>query len=104
MRTFAIENSSQFRADGPPDLTSAQWAEDFNETKLYGARTGSLRTPEQTQNGLFYAENPGQQINRNVRRVATDHNLSLVDTARLFAQVYVTIADAQMTTWNSKYL
>ena len=24
MRTFAIESSSQFRADGPPDLTSAQ--------------------------------------------------------------------------------
>ena len=44
----------------------------------------------------------GQQINRNVRRVASDHNLSLVDSARFFAQVYVTIADAQMTTWNSK--
>ena len=103
MRTFAIENSSQFRADGPPDLTSSQWAEDFNETKSYGALTGSLRTPEQTQNALFYAENPGRQINRNVRRVATDHHLSLIDSARFFAQVYVTIADAQMTTWNSKY-
>ena len=103
MRTFALENSTHFRAEPPPDLTSAQWAEDFNRTKLYGALTGSLRTPEQTENGLFYAENPGQQINRNVRRVATDHNLSLVDAARFFAQVYVTIADAQMTTWNSKY-
>ena len=103
MRTFAIESSSQFRADGPPDLTSAQWAEDLNETKSYGALIGSLRTPQQTANGLFYAENPGRQINRNVRRVAIDHHLSLVDSARFFAQVYVTIADAQMTTWNSKY-
>lgn len=103
MRTFAIENSTRYRAEPPPDLTSAQWADDFNTTKLYGALTGSLRTPEQTANGLFYAENPGQQINRNVRRVAADHGLTLVDAARFFAQVYVTIADAQMTTWNSKY-
>ena len=103
MRTFAIESSLQFRADGPPDLTSAQWAEDLNETKSYGALSGSLRTQQQTENGLFYAENPGRQINRNVRRVASDHRLSLVDSARFFAQVYVTIADAQMTTWNSKY-
>ena len=103
MRPFAIESNSQFRADGPPNLTSAQWVEDFDETKSYGALTGSLRTPAQTDNGRFYAENAGQQINRNVRLIATDQNLSLVDSARFFAQVYVTIADAQMTTWNSKY-
>ena len=103
VRPFAIESALQFRAPGPPNLTSARWAEDFNETKSYGALTGSLRTPAQTDNGLFYAENPGQQINRNVRMIATDHNLSLVDSARFFAQVYVTIIDAQITTWSSKY-
>jgi hypothetical protein len=103
MRTFAIEDATQFRADGPPSLTSAQWAEDFNEVKLYGALTDSLRTPEQTVNALFFVENPGQQISRNAGRVATEHNLSLVDSARFFAQVYVTIADAEITTWNSKY-
>ena len=103
MRTFAIDNSTQFRADPPPDLSSAQWADDFNLTKQYGALNGSLRTPEQTAHGLFFAENPGQQINRNVRAVASEHKLSLTESARFFAQVYVTIADAQMTTWNSKY-
>src|SRR5262249_7943024 len=46
---------------------------------------------------------PGAQQNRNVRLIALAHNLSLVDSARFFAQVYVTMADAQMTTWNSKY-
>jgi hypothetical protein len=103
MRTFGIENSAQFRADGPPNLTSSQWADDYNETKAYGVLTGSLRTPDQTVNGQFFAENPGVQINRNISRVASDYHLSLVDGARFFAQVYVTIADAQMTTWNSKY-
>jgi hypothetical protein len=100
---FAIESPSQFRADGPPNLTSAQWAEDMNETKAFGALNNSARSTAQTVNGLFYAENPGRQLNRNARLIASDHNLSVVDTARFLAQVYVTIVDAQITTWNSKY-
>ncbi|HEX5108769.1 MAG TPA: hypothetical protein VFV95_09995 [Vicinamibacterales bacterium] len=103
MKTFAIDSATQFRADGPPDLTSAQWADDFNETKHYGALTNSLRTPLQTQIGQFFAENPGAQTNRNVRQVAIAHGLSVADSARFFAQAYVTMADAQITTWNSKY-
>jgi len=103
MRTFAIKSATQFRADGPPNLTSAQWADDFNETKNYGALNNSLRTPLQTQIGQFFAENPGAQTNRNVRNVATAYGLSVADSARFFAQVYVTMADAQITTWNSKY-
>jgi hypothetical protein len=35
MKTFASQSATQFRADGPPDLTSPQWAEDFNEVKAY---------------------------------------------------------------------
>ena len=103
MRPFGIESAEQFRADGPPNLTSAQWADDFNEVKEFGALTGSSRTPEQTEIGLFYMENPGQQINRNIRLIAAAHNLSVVDSARFYAQVYVAIADAQITTWNGKY-
>jgi hypothetical protein len=103
MRPFAIESASQFRADGPPNLTSAQWADDLNETKAYGALTGSIRTPEQTAIGQFYAENPGAWFGRNVRNIATAYQLSVADSARFFAQVFVTAADALITTWNSKY-
>jgi hypothetical protein len=103
MRPFAIESPFQFRADGPPNLTSAQWAEDMNETKSYGALNGSLRTPEQTEIGQFYAENPGLQFGRNVRLIATSHGLSVADSARLFAQIFVTTADALITAWDSKY-
>lgn len=103
MKPFAIESASQFRADGPPSLTSAQWAEDLNEVKAYGALSGSLRTPEQTAIGLFYTENPGAQFSRNVRLIATSHELSVADSARLFAQIFVTAADSLITAWDSKY-
>ena len=103
MKPFAIESATQFRADGPPNLTSAQWADDFDETKNYGSLNNSLRTPRQTQIGQFFAENPGVQGNRFVQTVATAYGLSVADSARFFAQLYVTMADAEITTWNSKY-
>src|SRR2546427_13310401 len=59
---FSILRPSQFRADGPPRLRSKRWAKDFNEVKEFGALNGSLRTPEQTEIGLFYG-----LINANVQ-------------------------------------
>jgi hypothetical protein len=103
LKPFAIESASQFRADGPPNLTSAQWAEDLNEAKAYGSLNGSERTPEQTEIGQFYAENPGSQFGRNVRGIAIAYQLSVADSARLFAQVFVTVADSLITAWDSKY-
>ena len=38
VRPFLIESASQFRTDGPQALTSAAWAEDFNEVKALGSR------------------------------------------------------------------
>ena len=102
-KTFGIKDATQFRAPGPANLTSAKWAQDYNETKAYGAATGSLRTATQTGIGLFYAENPGLQGNRNIYDTAAPHNFSVADSARFYAQLYVTMADAQITTWNSKY-
>jgi hypothetical protein len=103
MRPFAIQSPSQFRADGPPNLTSAQWAEDFNEVKAFGGLNDSLRTPQQTAIGWFYVENPGAQVNRNIRGIAASHDLSIADSARFFAQAYVTIADSLISCWDSKF-
>ena len=103
MKPFSLQSPSQFRADGPPNLTSAQWVEDFNEVKAFGALSGSLRTPQQTTIGQFYTENPGLQINRNIRGIAAAHRLSIADSARFYAQAYVTIADSLIACWDSKY-
>jgi hypothetical protein len=104
MKPLAIESPSQFRAYGPPNLTSAQWAKDFNETKEFGALNGSRRTPEQTEIGLFYTEAAATQGSRSLRRfVAVQEHWSVADSARLFAQVYVTAADSDITCWDSKY-
>ena len=103
LRPFTLNSPSQFRAPGPPPLASKRWGRDFNETRLYGAHDNSARSPLQTEIGLFYAENPGNQLSRNIRLIATAHGLSLAENARFFAQLYVTIGDAVIAGWDSKF-
>src|SRR5438477_1699942 len=58
--TGARRAASDFmdRIEPPLSLESEEWAEDYNLTKSYGALNGSLRTPEQTEIGLFWSAPP----------------------------------------------
>jgi hypothetical protein len=104
LKPFAVESPSQFRADGPPSLTSEQWAEDYNETKTFGgdAAHSPTRTQAQTDIGWYYTDNPGAYGNRIIRQIAADQHLDLADSARYFAQTYVTLADTFINCWDSK--
>ena len=103
-KPFALKSPDQFRPAGPPSLTSHKWAEVYNETKDYGALNNSLRTPEQTEIGLFYGvENGTIQYNRIFRNFAAAQGFSLADSARFFAQLYVTQADAFIACFDGKY-
>ena len=103
MRPFALQSPSQFRAEGPPHLTSAQWAEDLNEVKAMGVLNGSSRTPEQTEIGRFYAEHPGAQLIRSLREFAAAQSMSVADRARLLAILHISAADALIAVFDSKY-
>jgi photosystem II stability/assembly factor-like uncharacterized protein len=104
LRPFSLTSPSQFRAEGPPSLTSDVYTRDFNEVKRYGSRDSSYTTPAQREMARFYTENPNVQMARNIRLFAASRGLSLADNARLFAQLYVTIGDALITGFESKYL
>ena len=103
MRPFAMETASQFRADGPPALTSHQYTEDFNEIKNLGCLDCPARTEEQRVIGLFYTDPALAQTGRAFRQVAHDYPMSLADNARLFAMLYVALADAAIGSVESKY-
>ncbi|HEX8246601.1 MAG TPA: vanadium-dependent haloperoxidase [Pyrinomonadaceae bacterium] len=103
MRPFMIESPSQFRAAGLPSLTSDEWARDYNETKNYGALNSSVRSPAQTEIGRFYAEHTGAQYSRILRSFAAGQRLSVADQARLFAMLYLAMADSLIAGWDSKY-
>jgi len=103
MRPFAIGSPSQFRPDPPPALNTDQWAVDYNEVKRLGALNSAERTPEQTALARFYLDPGVVQAGRGFRKLALDRGLSLADNARLFALLYVTIADSAIAGWEAKY-
>lgn len=103
VQPFVLDSPSQFRAEPPPALTSDTWARDYNEVKSLGPATGSTRTPEQTDIGRFWSDQPILQWNRAWRNISIEHGLSLQDNARFFAMLATASADAIIACWDSKF-
>jgi len=101
---FTMTGPAQFLPDeGPTPLDSQEWIDDYNQAKALGAINSSVRTPEQTEIGLFWTEHTGQQYGRAFRKLATDQGLNTSDTARLMAMLWAAYADAGIGCWNAKF-
>lgn len=102
IKPFSLTSNSQFRAPGPPALTSATYTADLNETMSLGSATSTTRTAAQTEIARFYTEPPPAYWSRNLRRFAmTDH--SMAEQARLLALLHVVQSDAGNACFESKY-
>jgi hypothetical protein len=103
MKPFAMARPSQFRAEGPPDLTSERYADDLSATQSLGDINSTTRTAAETEVGLFHTESPVTFWARNVRAFAATQNLDVAASARLFAMVFVAFADSSIACWDSKF-
>lgn len=90
-----------FPDEGPTPLDSQDWIDDYNETKTLGALNSTVRTPAQTEIGLFWTEHTGRQYARAFRKLASDRELSTSDSARLMAMLWAAYADAGIGCWNA---
>src|SRR5262245_5263608 len=99
---FTLTRPSQFRAEGPPALTSHQYARDYREVKAIGALSNSSRTPAQTDLAHFWNLNYVVVLNQLLRDVADAHVEEIGHSARLLALAAMAIADAAITAWDSK--
>lgn len=105
---FAMSSSSQFRPPGPPALTSEKWATDYNEVKTFGPATGSVRTADQSNIALFWADGAGTETppghwNTLAQDVGADLGNTMEQNARLFALLNIAMADAAICAWDAKY-
>jgi hypothetical protein len=103
VRPLTLTSNDQFRPDGPNPLTSAAYAEDFNEVKAYGRIDSAVRTPEQTQTALFWADHGARQWPRAERALALEKGLGLAESARMLALAQVANADALLACFDGKY-
>ena len=101
---FVLKSGDQFRPEPPPTLDSEQYAKDYNEIFTIGRLVSPNRTPEQTDIALFWRGSPTQIWNPVIHQALDANPLSLSETARVMALVYLAAADASVACWDSKYV
>ena len=102
-RPWLLKSGDQFRPPPPPALKSELWARDFNETRTVGARSGSTRTPEQTQVAQFWVVTGAPAFNGIIRQAVASKPLDPLASARLMALTYMAFNDALVAVFDAKY-
>jgi hypothetical protein len=98
-----LKSASQFRPGPPPELKSAVWARDYNETKTFGAVNSSVRTAEQTDIARFWATAlPDVHIGV-VSSLARAPGREVTRNARLYAAVTAALNDTEIAVFDAKY-
>ena len=103
MTPWVLARASQFRLPPPYALDSVQYATDLNETKTMGALSGSPRTADQAELALFWQSNTPLTWDRVAAQISAERGLSFRQNVHLFALLNVTMADAVIACWDSKY-
>jgi hypothetical protein len=104
---FGMTSPSQFRPIAPPSLDSAQYAEALNEVKTIGAANSMTRTQEQTDIARMWAFGGGSitppgSWNRIAQSVATETNMTIDQSAHMFALLGMSQVDAAISSWDCK--
>ena len=109
LKPFALITNTQYLPPPPPTLVSADYAEDFEEVKQVGSLASAVRTPEQTQLAQSFASVTSRTAhwalwNHVARDTARSAGLSLIETARAYALLNVSIHDGLQTSHTSKFI
>jgi len=112
LRPFVMETPSQFRAVDHPclDLTSEDYAREFNLVKSVGAQVSETRTHDQLLTGIYWAYDgakglgvPIRQLMQIALQVTQNMGLTSLELARVYALCTVAAADTAISSWDSKY-
>jgi hypothetical protein len=113
VKPFALRSGQQFRVPPPPAMGSPEYTAAFNEVKRLGGDgvgTPTSRTEQQTFIGIFWAYDgtpslcaPPRLYNQIAIQIAEQRRTRDVELARLLALLNVSMADAGVAAWESKY-
>lgn len=105
LNPFFMSYHDMFRPGPPNPINSPEYTVDFNETKLFGSANSNVRTLDQTELGVFWAENSNRGWNEIARQVMGSYNprsQNAWKTARYFALLHGAIADSYISVFESK--
>ena len=105
---FGLPRPYYFMPRRPPELDSQEYADGVNEIKAIGGVNSTVRTAEQTLQARLWASINYKTLwggvwNQVARNAAAQRQLSLIESARLFALLNTTLQDSVQTSMASKY-
>lgn len=106
---FALPTPYYYLPRRPPTLNSQEYADAVNEIKAIGGVDSSVRTEEQTLQAKLWAsvgykDNWAGIWNQVGRFMTMRNKLSLIESARMFALLNVSMMDGVQTAQASKYV
>jgi hypothetical protein len=113
VKPFVMQSASQFRVN-PPAPGSSIYARDYAEVQDLGGdgnTTPTRRTADQTEAGYYWAYDgvpklgvPPRLYNQIATQLAQQQGLDTLTLTRLLMQANVSMADAALACWESKYV
>jgi hypothetical protein len=105
---FGLPRPYYFMPRRPPELDSQEYADAVNDIKAIGGAESTVRTAEQTLQAKLWASVNYKTLwsgvwNQVARKLATQRQLSLIESARLHALVNVAMQDGVQTSMASKF-
>ena len=100
---FALNTGAQFRPNGPATLDSANYATDFTQVKLLGSAGSVTRTSDQTNIARFWNGSQDAVTTWNKTAQNFSAGLTLNQSAKVFAALDVSLADAGIASMDAKY-
>jgi hypothetical protein len=105
---WCMTSADHLRSNAPPSPVSSVYTDAFREVKALGRVDSTLRTADQTQIALFWADGAGTATPPGhwlliAQSISQQKHLTLSQNARLFALLSLTVADAAIVAWDTKY-
>ena len=100
---FALESADQFRPGPPPALTSDTYGEALNEIKSLGTTNSTTATADEALTGRFWNGAIQNYWNEITQTAVLDRDLSIAQSARLFALLNLALADGVIAFYDAKY-
>ena len=107
MKTFGIQSSTQFPVPAPYLVNSPEYNSDYNEVKSMGCNTCTGvggRTQDQENIAKFWVESSAMGWNKIAKAILAQKNMDAWKTARLFALLQMSVADAYISSLKYKMI
>jgi len=100
---FALERANQFLPGPPPALSSDTYSEALNEIKSLGTTNSTTATADEALTGRFWNGAIQNYWNEITQTAVLDRDLTIEQSARLFALLNLALADGVIAFYDAKY-